>query len=123
MNDNHDILHDFTLKALPMNHVVSVTSLVGDEAAARKRAERGLTDSGLNFPLIEIGGLVDEHGRCAKTKVTESRIAAARQRRKLIVFARLETIDDEMVLCYHDARGGRRWLRWSLWASVGMSNG
>jgi len=111
MNDNHDILHDFTLKALPMNHVVSVTSLVGDEAAARKRAERGLTDSGLNFPLIEIGGLVDEHGRCAKTKVTESRIAAARQRRELIVFARLETIDDEMVLCYHDARGGRRWLR------------
>ena len=111
MTDNYDIKNDFKPKALPMNQVVSVTSLVGDESAARKRAERGLTESGLNFPLIETEALVDEHGRQAKTKVTESRIAAARQRRELIVFARLETFDDEMVLCYHDARGGRRWLR------------
>ncbi|MDB3895687.1 sulfate adenylyltransferase subunit CysD [Alphaproteobacteria bacterium] len=65
----------------------------------------------LLYPLIETDVLKDEHGRPAKQLVTTSIVNEARKKRHLILFAELIEIEDCPFLCYHDARGSRRWIK------------
>ena len=112
MNANHDKL-DFLI-GVPENQVVSISTLVdaGDEAA-RKRTERALSDAGLAFPLTDSGSLRDEHDRPAKTSVVAAITETAKRKRHLMVYASLLTLGDQPILGYHDARGGRRWVKLS----------
>lgn len=108
---NQDMDRGLSVDVFPEGVVVSLTTLAGDDAAFRKRVERALAEAGLLFSLLAEEALVDEHERPTKRAVLSAVLAAARQRRELILYARIETLGGVTVLCYHDARGGRRWLR------------
>jgi len=76
-----------------------------------KKTERELSKRHLLYPLIEAKVLKDEHGRPAKQLVTTSILNEARKQRHLILFTELIEIEDYPFLCYHDARGSRRWIK------------
>lgn len=79
--------------------------------ATQKKTEREMTKLHLLFPLIEVDALKDEHDRPAKQLVTTSVLNEFRKKRQLILFAALIIIKDCPFLCYHDARGSRRWIK------------
>ena len=82
-----------------------------DTKANLKKTERELSKRHLLYPLIEAKALKDEHGRPAKYLVTTSILNEARKKRHLILFTELIEIEHFPFLCYHDARGSRRWMK------------
>jgi len=80
--------------------------------ATIKATERAIQASPICFEPLSDALLVDEHARSAKRLVLDQLLAAARKKRKLILFAqKLETDDGVQFLALNDARGGRRWIR------------
>jgi sulfate adenylyltransferase subunit 2 len=87
----------------------ATTLLSGD--AGRKRLERALEASGLMFPVTTPGEIADEHGRSARSAVLDAVVGAARKKRQTVLFGSVRELAGTSFLCYHDARGGRRWAR------------
>ena len=83
--------------------------LSGD--AGRKRLERALEAGGLMFPVTTPGEVADEYGRPARSAVLEAVVGAARKKRLTVLFGSIRELAGIPFLCYHDARGGRRWAR------------
>jgi len=82
------------------------------DAAALKAAEREINKSILNFDPLNVSSLIDEHGRRAKRLVLEHLMVSARRKRKLILFFQfLSPSNNDHILAFNDARGGRRWVR------------
>lgn len=79
--------------------------------AVLKTTERSIQASLIRFEPLTDQSLADEHERQPKRLVLDQLIDIARKKRKLILFAQLLKVDNEIeFLTLNDARGGRRWI-------------
>lgn len=115
MYANHDSLIN-PLHTAKTCEVVTIRDLCVDlfkceTKATLKKTERAMAKLHCLFPLKKIDALKDEYGRHAKQLVITSVFDEFRKKRYLILFAELIEVKNFPFLCYHDARGSRRWIK------------
>jgi sulfate adenylyltransferase subunit 2 len=91
------------------------------EADSKRTTERRIQALHLLPTELEAGGLVDELGRAANALLVDWKLAEARSKRKLALFAQLQDLP-EGAPCLHanDARGARYWMPLAQGAKLEM---
>ena len=103
-----------TLTAQPLKvwttRTISEALWSSDDAAAIKKTERRLLDSGLAFKTLDEQSIRDEHERPAKRAVVAQVCEIARKKRHVLLTIAIHTIDSGSIALFaNDARSGRRW--------------